>query len=57
MYQVPPTTTTRATATTSESALQAESSAEMDQGQLRNPRIGHPTDRKTADPAGDVRQE
>ena len=51
-----PTTAVRATAATSESAFQAESSAETNQGQPMNPRVDSPTARKTADKAGDVRQ-
>jgi hypothetical protein len=51
-----PTTAARATAATSESAFQAESSAETNQRQPRNPKIDNPTARKTADQARDVRQ-
>jgi hypothetical protein len=51
-----PTTAARATAATSESAFQAELSAETNQGQRMNPRIDGPTARKTVDKAADLRK-
>jgi hypothetical protein len=53
---VPPTTAVSAMAATRESAFQAESSTETNQGQPMNPRIDNPTARETADQARDIRQ-
>jgi hypothetical protein len=55
-YHATPTSAARAKTSISETAFQAEPSAEENQSQPMSPMIDNPTDRKTADHARDVRQ-